>query len=80
MYSLEELKMIGKNCCVKKIGAEVVQECDGNGFFGYTEEDDGLYCNMGCSKKQNDITLSLTEKNNWQFYAECFVDKQGKCH
>ena len=80
MYSMEQLKQIGKEYCQNLIGLDIIKDCQGSGFFGYNEEDNDVFCSMGCNKVSNNNDLTLTEGNNWDYYAECFVDLDGNCH
>ncbi|MBR4345252.1 MAG: hypothetical protein IKP88_21525 [Lachnospiraceae bacterium] len=79
MLNIKELTEIGKKYCKNKIGEEKLRLCAENGFFGYEERENGVFCNLGCSLQSDENgSITLTEGNDWDYYAECFVKTDGE--
>lgn len=67
---------IGKNACVELIGKEYVREhCDVASFAVQEINEDKVFCFLGIDLHEDTRELRLSNVNDWDVYASCYVEK-----
>ena len=68
-----EYKTIGMNACIEKIGKAFVEAHRESASFSTQETDNELFCFLGIDLHHFDRKLCLSNENDWDIYASCFV-------
>ena len=70
-----DYRTIGKNACIEKIGREFVSSHRDDACFTSQdlEDNESVFCFLGIDLHPNQRKLCLSNENDWDVYATCYV-------
>lgn len=71
---MDEFRKVGMEACIEKIGRQFVNEHRDTACFSTQEMDNNvLFCFLGIDLHADSRKLCLTNDNDWDVYASCYV-------
>ena len=86
MLAADEAKKIGIRACIDAIGRKFYEKHGDNSVYSYGQNDGWMNCFVGVSdqpdpspkyKLSEMSSFTLTDGNNWPYYAFCDVDMES---